>query len=242
MLNLIDIVVILIIILTAFIGYKRGFIKTVISLSAFFIAIIVSLLLYKPVAVILTEKTSIDEWIKERVMNTRVTTSGDTIVLVTEEKKEEEEEISNEELNVETEEEKQNAVAAILSDLPNTISQSLNISQIKENAKQELANKLSELIMNLLSLIVIFLLVRITLIVAEFLLNSAAELPVIKQINEVLGMTLGGILGLISTYIAFAIITLISSITDISFVVNAIKASLFASVMFENNIIFKLLS
>jgi len=241
MLNLIDIVVILIIVLTAFIGYKRGFIKTVISLSAFFIAIIVSLLLYKPVAVILTEKTSIDEWIKERVMNTRVTTSGDTIVLVTEEKKEEVE-TSNEELNVETEEEKQNAVTAILSDLPNTISQSLNISQIKENAKQELANKLSELIMNLLSLIVIFLLVRITLIVAEFLLNSAAELPVIKQINEVLGMTLGGILGLISTYFAFAIITLISSITDISFVVNAIKSSLFASVMFENNIIFKLLS
>jgi len=241
MLNLIDIVVILIIVLTAFIGYKRGFIKTVISLSAFFIAIIVSLLLYKPVAVILTEKTSIDEWVKERVMNTRVTTSGDTIVLVTEEKKEEVE-TSNEELNVETEEERQNAVTAILSDLPNTISQSLDISQIKENAKQELANKLSELIMNLLSLIVIFLLVRITLIVAEFLLNSAAELPVIKQINEVLGMTLGGILGLISTYIAFAIITLISSITDISFVVNAIKSSLFASVMFENNIIFKLLS
>ncbi len=241
MFNLIDVVVICIVLLTAFLGYKRGFIKTIISLSSFLLAAFIAVMFYKPVAVILTEKTDVDEWVKQKVMNTKVTVSGDKFILA-EENSGDQNDIQEQVYVAETQEEKNNDVKSILEDLPDILASKIDVSSAKENIKQELANKLSEQIMNLLSLIVLFLLVRITLIIAEILLSKVVELPVLKQINEILGMSFGAAMGFISIYVAFAIITFISSIADISFVVSAIQSSAFASAMFESNLILKLLS
>ncbi len=240
MFNLIDIIIILIILLTAFIGYKRGFVKTLISLSSFFVAAFVAMMFYKPLAVILTEKTEIDEWLRQKVVDSRFTESGELIVeeaLVSGD----EDELQTKIYVAETQEEKANDVKNILSTLPETMVEKIDLTTAKENIKQELANKLSELIMNLLSLISLFVLVRITLVIAEIMLSKIVELPVLKQINEVLGMSLGAAIGFIAIYVSFALITFISSVADISFVVSAIKSSAFASVMFESNLILKLL-
>ena len=242
MFNLMDVVVILIILLSTFLGYKRGFIKTIISLSSFLVAVFIAAMFYKPVAVILTEKTDIDEWVKQKVVDTKVSMSGDEIVLSSESETDASSEPLNQVYVAETQEEKTNDVKSILSNLPDAIVNMLDISAEKENVKQELANKLSELIMKLLSLIILFVLVRVTLVVAEILLSKVVELPILKQINEVLGMSFGAGIGFIAIYVAFAIITFISSIADISFVILAIKSSAFASAMFESNLIFKLLS
>ena len=67
MFNLIDVIVILVVAISTFVGYKRGLVKTVVSLFSFAIAMAVALALYKPVAIILTEKTSIDDWVIERI-------------------------------------------------------------------------------------------------------------------------------------------------------------------------------
>ena len=64
---------------------------------------------------------------------------------------------------------------------------------------------------------------------------------VLKQLNELLGMTIGAVIGFLQVYISFAVITFISSICDIAVVIDAIKVSAFASVLFENNLIIKLL-
>jgi len=56
-----------------------------------------------------------------------------------------------------------------------------------------------------------------------------------------LGLLFGAIMGFIELYVAFAVFTLISSIADISFVINAIQSSLIARIMFENNLIIKFL-
>ena len=67
------------------------------------------------------------------------------------------------------------------------------------------------------------------------------KLPVLKQLNEILGMSLGAVIGFLNMYLAFAIITFISSITDISVVIDAIKSSMIANAMFENNLIIRFL-
>ena len=242
MFNLIDVVVILIILLSAFIGYKRGFVKTIISLFSFFIAIGVAVMFYKPLAVILTENTTIDDWVRDRIVNSRVNESGEIVYAGDTEDSSTSGETTQITYVPETEEEKQITVKEILEDLPNTLTSAFDISEAKENAKHMLADRLSEQIMKLLSLIIIFALVRVTLIVAGFLLNGIMKLPVFKQVNEILGMSFGAVLGFILIYASFAIITFISTVSDISFVIGAIKASSFASAIFENNLIIKLLS
>ena len=237
MFNLIDVIAIAVILISAFIGYKRGLVKTAFSLLSFFVAIGVALLFYKPLATILTEKTTIDEWIIERVENNSVV-SGDTM----------EKELPQEETEVAVDVAQESSqasgftmIANTFSELPNVLVEKFDVEDIKASAKHAFALKVSELIMNLLSLIAIYLVVKITLIIAGFLLNSLMEIPVLKQVNEVLGMIVGGILGFVEMYIVFAIFTFVSSITNIAFIIDAIKASAFASVLFENNLIIKFL-
>lgn len=64
---ILDIVIILIIGLFIFLGYRRGLVKVAISLIAFIVAIIITLVLYKPVSTLIIEKTQIDENISDTI-------------------------------------------------------------------------------------------------------------------------------------------------------------------------------
>ncbi len=229
MFNIMDIILIIVIAIAGFVGYKMGFIKAVISFLSFFVAIALALAFYNPLSVILAENTSIDDWIEEKIMN--YDPSGDT-------------EIQNEdiaELPATAESKEGRAISDILEDLPTVVSNSLNVADIQNNIRHEIAKKVSELIMKLLSLIIIYVLVKVTLSIALLVLGGMTKLPVLKQLNEILGMTLGAIIGFLNMYLVFAILTFVSSITNIDFVIDAIKSSMFASVMFDNNIIIQIL-
>ena len=63
-----DLLVIGIIALCTFIGYKQGLVKAIIKILSFVIAIIVALALYKPVSNIIIKNTSIDDNIKNAIV------------------------------------------------------------------------------------------------------------------------------------------------------------------------------
>ena len=63
-----DIAVIAIIALSTFIGYKQGLVKSAIKILSFFIAIVVALVLYKPVSGIIIKTTSVDDNIKNAMI------------------------------------------------------------------------------------------------------------------------------------------------------------------------------
>ena len=65
----VDLIIILIVALSTFIGYKKGLVKLALGLCTFFIAIIVAFLLYKPVASIVINNTEIDESISSAITN-----------------------------------------------------------------------------------------------------------------------------------------------------------------------------
>lgn len=64
---IIDLIIIAIVLLFTFLGYKRGLIKVAIKLCTFFIAIIVAFMLYKPIANIVIDNTQIDEKIESAI-------------------------------------------------------------------------------------------------------------------------------------------------------------------------------
>ena len=239
MLNIIDIVVLLIIAVSVFVGYKKGFVKTVINLLSFFVAIGIALMFYKPMAIILTENTTIDDWIIEHVTSsyenkTQELESGDAVFISEAITDKNQEAVRLEEQDVKKD-------INIFNLLPDNILENSSFETIKNQTKLEIAYKISELIMNLLSLIIIYIVVKVTLLVATFVLDGIMRFPILKQLNEILGMVIGAVIGFIQVYLAFAVITLISSISDISVVIEAIKMSAFASVLFENNLIINLL-
>lgn len=65
---LIDIVLIAIILLSTFLGYKKGLVKLGTKLFAGIIAIIVTIIIYKPVSGIIINKTQIDEQISNIII------------------------------------------------------------------------------------------------------------------------------------------------------------------------------
>lgn len=64
---LLDLIIVLIIVLFTFIGYKRGLVKTAINILSFFIALIISITLYKTVGNIVINNTEIDEKIEATI-------------------------------------------------------------------------------------------------------------------------------------------------------------------------------
>ena len=237
MFNVIDIIIIVIILISIFLGYKKGFVRTAINLLSFFIAIGLALVFYKPLAVILTENTTIDDWIIDNITSSNNANEKNEL---------DESESNNSNINLDTdsnntEETNIEFIIKMFENLPATITNNLEFEEVKNNTKQEIAYKVSELIMNLLSLIVIYIVVKVTLAIAAFILDGIMKFPILKQLNEILGMVIGTIIGFIQIYVAFAVITFISSICDISIVIETIKMSAFAKILFENNLIINLL-
>ena len=64
---IIDLIIILIMLLFTFLGYKRGLIKVAFKLCTFFIAIIVAFVFYKPIAKLVIANTNIDEAIETSI-------------------------------------------------------------------------------------------------------------------------------------------------------------------------------
>ena len=65
---ILDLIVIAIIALFTFLGYKQGLVKAAIKILSFFIAIAVAFALYKPVSSLVINKTSVDDNIKNTII------------------------------------------------------------------------------------------------------------------------------------------------------------------------------
>ena len=72
---ILDLIVILVIALFTFIGYKQGLIKVAIKIASFFIAIIIALVLFKPVSTLIINNTTIDDKIENAIIE-KITPEG----------------------------------------------------------------------------------------------------------------------------------------------------------------------
>lgn len=221
MFNIADLIIIIVIGISAFVSYKKGFTKTFIKLISFFVAIILALLLYKPMAQFLKDNTQIDEWI---VTN---------IVRINSEKEEE---------NIESKEEiNEKSIQETIDNLPQNIKDSIGIEEIKDQAVETVTENLVNSILNIISMIGIYVIARLILVIVCFVLDGIMQIPVLKQINELLGLVLGILLGIIQIYTICAIITFLAQIVDLNSIVEYINSSLIAKMMYNNNLLIALI-
>lgn len=208
---IVDLIIIAIVLLFVFIGYKKGLTGSLIKLLSFVIAVALAFMLYKPVANAIIENTEIDDNIKEAITRT-----------------------FNQEDNNEKEEEK---------NIPLTMVENINneIENATNEVKTTIIEETTKTIINVASAIVIYIIVRIILLIVSLFASQITKLPLIKQADEIGGIVYGAVEGIVIVYIALSIISLISVIWVDNIAVTAITKSVLGNMLYNNNIILKLL-
>ena len=205
---IIDIVVIAILALSIFLGYKRGLIKVIFNLCAFLVALILTFILYKPVASFVIENTDLYDNIKQVVLDNGIT--------------EKKENVTDNNAGVDKYIEKYTYNA---------------ITEAKNDVVKSAADTIALNAVNVLVSIGLFIVIRILLIFAKFLVEALAELPIVKQFNELGGALYGAITGLIAIYVILAIVFFVVSINGFEYINEAIDMSIITKYLYGNNII-----
>ena len=223
MFNIADVIVVGILVLAGFIGYKKGFVKTGFGFLSFFIALIITFMFYKPVMELIRENTGFEAWLTEYLYQIDVA-------------KEKSDEVSDkEEINSSSTGEE------YIHNLPTTIVELIGLDEIKENAKTMIIQKIVNFALKLLAIVVVYLVARMLLLIIALVLDLIAKLPILKQFNETLGLITGVLLGVIRIYALFMVMTLIGSLPVASGIVTVINDSLIASFLYNHNLLLKLL-
>lgn len=200
-----DIAVIAIMALCTFIGYKQGLVKSAIKILSFFIAIIVALVLYKPVSSIIINKTPIDDNIKN-IMIEKITPEG---------------------ISTDQEVEVQDNIG-------------LKIIDSATNTIEGIADAFTVKLIETITLLLIYIIVKIGLKFVTALTDLITKLPLLKQINKVGGTIYGIIKGVVLVYTILAVVYLIAPLLNKTISEN-IDKSIITKTLYNNNIILNII-
>lgn len=211
----IDLLVVLIFAACIFVGYKKGLVGLVLKLCSFVLALIISLVLFKPISNFVIDNTKYDDNIKNYII-----------------------EIASSENNTEenTSKESNNSPEAFVKYINSSIEKATKETQ--NNAVEYVADYVSKNIISIIVLIILFIALRIALIFIKIISDAITELPIIKQFNKSGGLIYGLLEALLITYIIFAIIALLIKNPSLE---QAINNSYIASILYNNNLILMLL-
>ena len=205
-----DLIVILIIALFTFIGYKQGLIKTAIKITSFFIAIIIALILYKPVSALIIKNTTIDDKIESTIIE-KITPEG----------------MKPEGMKPEDE-------ASEATKIPQGFIKEAN------NTIKDTAETITVKIIEVCTVLILYLISRIVLKFIAALGDLIAKLPILKQFNKLGGTIFGALKGLLIVYVILAVVYLISPLLKEN-ATKSIDETILTKAMYNNNIITKII-
>ena len=189
---IIDIILLAIIILSAFLGYKKGLVKLGTRLFAGIIAIIITIIIYKPVAGLIINNTAIDEKIED----------------------------------------------AIMQNTTNFIKENTQQNQIANHVANEFlpdeAKNMSKNIVYAITGLILFIVVQIALSVVITLMDFVANLPILKQFNEIGGIIYGIVRGVIIICVCILLMGVFAKINPESKVEEKISNSYLTQIIYKN--------
>ncbi len=190
---IIDIILIAIIVLSAFLGYKKGLVKLGAKLFAGIIAIIITIVMYKPVSGMIINNTTIDEKIENAIIQ-------NTTNFINENDK------------------TQNGIT----------------EHVEKNILPEQAENLSKNVVYVITSLVLFIAVKIILSIIISLMDFVANLPILKQFNEIGGIIYGIVRGTLIVCVCVLLIGVYTKINPESTLNNNIQNSYLTKIIYEN--------
>ena len=206
-----DIILVAIIALNVFICYRKGLVKLAVGLIAVIVAIIVSVVLYKPVSNIIIENTEIDENIENTI-------------------------IENFSAETDGEEDTDNGFMKYMEKYVND-----SINKTRNQIVLEASNVIATKLINICVFLGIFIIARIVLILLTFIADIIMSLPILKQFNKAGGIIYGLIKALLIIYVILAIIFFIIYVSGNTTLSNAISSSYITKFFYNNNLLLNLI-
>ncbi len=211
----IDIGIIMTIILSTLLGYKKGLIGVAFKIISFLLSIVLAFVLCKPVSNYIINNTSIDNSIQKPIENTLM---------------------SNE---IEEESIEEQTMPEVITEYIQE-----EMIKATENAKNQIATVVAQnvtfAIINAISFIIIFITSKIILLVLKLFSEQLTNMPIIKQFNKLGGTIYGVIRGFFILYLLFGVVSLILPIFN-NIPLNAITNSYLGNIFYNNNLLLKIL-
>lgn len=214
---LIDLIVIGILLLSTFLGYKKGLIGVVFKIVSTLIAIVIALILFKPVSGYIMNNTQFAQNIETTIV----------------------EKLATENIESGKIKEEDSQLPSVIVDYINE-EVTKNVNDARNTVVEVIAKNLAKTAIELIVIVGIFIAVRILLIFAKVILQAIAELPIIKQFNEVGGILYGLLRGALLIYVVLAIVSLILPMLDKGAVLGAINETILTKMLYNNNLILML--
>lgn len=206
---IVDIIIIAIIALSVFLGYRKGLIALAIQLCAVIIALVATLVLYKPISALIIDNTSLDENIQNAII----------------------EKAQNNNENNSQENTTQNNELANRDNIDGT--EESNII----NIMPEVAKQISINIINIGVMLILYFGIKIALHFVTALANIVAKIPIIKQLNKLGGVIYGLLRGILLIYVVLLLISFAGQINPENSLHKQINESFITKEMYEHNII-----
>lgn len=219
--NWTDIAVLIIILVFTLIGIKNGFLYSVFRLLSYILSVIFAIKFYTILSSML-QKTIIYTNIKAAVVNGIINQQAKNVATI-----------------------KERSAQTIVDGLklPNFIKESIlekvsnkdifGVQKILDAVGSEIAT----LVINILSVILIYIIIRIALVFARVIIKTISRLPVFKQLDKTGGFVLGALEGILIVYILCAVLILFSAFPKFSSTIDSIESSQFANYFYQNNFI-----
>jgi len=219
---ILDIVIIVFVVISIIIGYKRGFTDTVIRLGGGIIALVLAFILQNSVADFIADKTGVDKQISEGVK------TSITKMLVKEDKGSE---ATNDDFLTSSK-----LFAGKYQDIKNSK------GEARESKVAEWSNVVSKFVVKGISFIAIFIAVSLVIMILRLILGGVMDLPVLKQLDGLAGLGAGFALAVIQLLVIFSIFSFISPMQVMSGINKLIEASTLAKFIYNNNFLVSILA
>ncbi len=209
---ILDIIILAILSLSIYMGYKKGLVNMIFKIMTFFLALIISFVIYIPVTNFVINNTKLDDNI--------------SVFIVERFKNEEKENVETENLNT------SQVVEKYITSYTD---------EIKNTGIESVAKELSIIIVKVLVFVFIFAIARMLLFFVKIFANILTVIPIIKEFNKVGGFAYGVIRGFIIVWTILALTSIILPMTQSVAISNGIEKSFITKLLYDYNILLMIL-
>lgn len=228
--NIFLIVVLIVLAVCTIVGYYRGLIKTIFSMAAMLVILILTVILSPYVKTYIRENTKLYDKVYSQVeekfqledkQETGIPDGGENIPEYVKQ------------LGFP---EKMNEKLIDKTILPGNIVEK-TITSAKDTIRKAIYDQVTEMILSAIAYIFTFAVVGVIIMVAGLLLNVVDKLPVIKQMNRVLGLIIGFLQGYLIISLLYVLATAFGATSLGAGVLEMVSESPILSFIYNNNII-----
>lgn len=222
--NWLLILVIILFLGSTYSGYRKGLFKTIFSIASIIIAILITIFVSPYIATQINSNVVINSKIREQVIG--------LIDNCTEKMSDEEQDKFIENMPV------PKYIKGYLKKNNN-----LQVYQDRslDSFSEYIVDELVRIIINLITFVVVYFVIRIGLLIVTIMGNIITKLPMIEQFDGMGGTLLGSVQGIIEIWVLFIIVTFLSQTELGMSAMQCIENNTILNILYNNNIIMRIM-